>query len=119
MIIDTHTHLDNEKYYNDVDEVIARAKKNGITKFIIPGANPKDLPKAIELSDKYEEVYFAVGIHPIDLDNYDDKYLLDFINHPKCVAVGEIGLDYYWEKEQTKKEWQKKYFIKLLQIALT
>ncbi len=119
MIIDTHTHLDNEKYYNDVDEVIARAKKNGVTKFIIPGANPKDLPKAIELSDKYEEVYFAVGIHPIDLDNYDDKYLLDFINHPKCVAVGEIGLDYYWEKEQTKKERQKKYFIKQLQIALT
>ena len=117
MIIDTHTHLDNEKFIDDVDEVIKRAKDAGVEKFIIPAADPKDLSRAISLSEKYENVYFAVGVHPVDIDKYEDRLLLDFINHPKCVAVGEIGLDYHWVKEKEKQKKQIELFHRQIEIA--
>ena len=117
MIIDTHTHLDNEKFIDDVDEVIKRAKEAEVKEFIIPAADPKDLPRAVELSEKYDEIYFAVGIHPVEIDKYEDKFLLDFINHPKCVAVGEIGLDYHWVKDEKQREKQKEFFIRQIEIA--
>jgi len=118
LIIDTHTHLDNEKFKDDVEEVIKRAIENGVKKFIIPAADPKDLPRAIELAEKYEDIYFAVGVHPIDIEKYEDSLLIDYINHPKCVAVGEIGLDYHWEKEKSKQLKQQEIFAKQIEIAL-
>jgi TatD DNase family protein len=118
MIIDTHTHLDNEKFLNDADEVIERAKSVGVEKFIIPAADPKDLPRALKLAEKYEEVFFAVGFHPVDVDAYDEKLVTDYINHPKCVAVGEIGLDYHWVKEKEKRLKQMEYFRRQIEIAL-
>ena len=118
MIIDTHTHLDNAKFIDDVDEVIKRAKENGVKKFIIPAADPKDLPRAIELAEKYEDIYFAVGVHPVDIDKYEDKLLLNYIDHEKCVAVGEIGLDYYWVKESNQRKKQQDFFKKQIEIAL-
>ena len=118
MIIDTHTHLDNVKFIDDVDEVIKRAKENGVKKFIIPAADPKDLPRAIELAEKYEDIYFAVGVHPVDIDKYEDKLLLNYIDHEKCVAVGEIGLDYYWVKESNQRKKQQDFFKKQIEIAL-
>jgi len=117
MIIDTHTHLDNKKFINDVDEVIKRALDNGVKRFIIPAADPDDLPRAIKLSEKYNEIYFAVGVHPVDIDKYDDKLLLEHITHPKCVAVGEIGLDYHWVKEKDKREKQVEFFHRQIEIA--
>jgi len=117
MIIDTHTHLDNEKFLLDVDEVIKRAKENGVKKFIIPAASPKDLSRAIWLSENYKEVYFAVGVHPVDIDKYKDDLLINYINHPKCVAVGEIGLDYHWVKDELKRKKQIKLFHKQIEIA--
>ena len=117
MIIDTHTHLDNEKFLLDVDEVIKRAKENGVKKFIIPAASPKDLPRAIFLSEEYEEVYFAVGVHPVDIDEYKDELLINYINHPKCIAVGEIGLDYHWVKEEVKRKRQIELFHRQIEIA--
>ena len=118
MIIDTHTHLDNIKFIDDVDEVIKRAIDNNVKKFIIPAADPKDLPRAIELSEKYDEIYFAVGVHPVDIDKYEDRLLIDYINHPKCVAVGEIGLDYHWVKEKEKQLKQQDFFKRQIEIAL-
>jgi TatD DNase family protein len=118
MIIDTHTHLDNEKFAEDVDEVINRAIENGVKKFVIPAADPKDLPRAIELAQKYDEIYFAVGFHPVDIDKYDEKLITCFINHPKCVAVGEIGLDYHWVKDEEQRKKQIKYFHRQIELAL-
>ena len=118
MIIDTHTHLDNEKFLEDVDDVIKRAKEAGVEKFIIPAADPKDLPRAVELAQKYDDIYFGVGFHPVDIDKYDEKLITCFINHPKCVAVGEIGLDYHWVKEKEQQEKQKEYFKKQIELAL-
>ncbi len=117
MIIDTHTHLDNEQFVNDIEDVIKRAKEAGVGKFIIPAADPKDLPRAIELAEKYEDIYFGVGVHPVDIDKYEDSLLLKNINHPKCVAVGEIGLDYYWVKDETQRKKQKEFFKRQIEIA--
>ena len=117
MIIDTHTHLDNEKFIDDVENVIKRAKEAGVEKFIIPAADPKDLQRAIELAEKYEDVYFGVGVHPIDIDKYNDNLLLKNINNLKCVAVGEIGLDYYWVKDEIQRKKQKELFIRQIEIA--
>lgn len=117
MIIDTHTHLDNEKFIDDVDEVIKRAKEAGVKKFIIPAADPKDLPRAINLSQKYDEIYFAVGVHPVDIDKFEEKLLLENITHPKCVAVGEIGLDYYWVKDEKQRKKQREFFQIQIDIA--
>jgi len=116
MIIDTHCHLDDERYKDDLDEVLQKAKKNGVEKFIIPGADIKTLKRAVEISEKYKEVYFSVGVHPYDIESYDRAYLEQFIDHPKCVAVGECGLDYFRLPEQEEdilkeKEAQKKVFI--------
>ena len=95
MIIDTHIHLDDERYREDLDEVLARAQEKGVSRYIIPGADITTLERAVELAERYESIYFAVGIHPYDKDQYDEARLENYINHPKCVAVGECGLDYF------------------------
>ncbi|MBT8343518.1 MAG: TatD family hydrolase, partial [Sulfurovum sp.] len=81
-----------------------------------PGADPKTLQRAVDLSEMYESVYFAVGVHPYDACHYDRTYLEQFVNHPKCVAIGECGLDYFRLPEfqndiDTEKKLQKKVFI--------
>lgn len=122
MIIDTHCHLDDIRYEKDIDEVIQRAKKKGVKAFIIPAADPKTLKKAVNLSEQYSEVYFAVGVHPYDAIHYNREFLEEFITHSKCVAVGECGLDYYrLPKEKNKieaeKKLQKEIFIDQIKLA--
>jgi TatD DNase family protein len=122
MIIDTHCHLDDSRYDNDLNEVLKRAYDAGVKKFIIPGADPKTLPRAIELAQKYEDIYFAVGVHPYDAKNYDRAFLEKYITHEKCVAVGECGLDYYrLPKDKNEKEseiaLQKEIFIDQIDLA--
>ncbi len=122
MIIDTHCHLDDSRFKDDFEEVLDRAKKAGVERFIIPGADPDTLPRAIELATKYDEIYFAVGVHPYDKEKFDIEYLKENIKHPKCVAVGECGLDYYRlpeseEEKELEKEKQKEIFIKQIELA--
>jgi TatD DNase family protein len=121
-IIDSHCHLDNIQYIDDVDEVIQTALTEGIEAFLIPGADPKDLPRAKMLAEKYKEVFFAVGVHPYDCENYNLETLKEYVNHPKCIAVGECGLDYFRlpEDEKEKQEnvaLQKKIFIDQINFA--
>jgi len=122
MIIDTHCHLDDKRYNDDIQEVLKRAKENGVDRFIIPGADPTSLKRAIELSEMYSEIYFAVGVHPYDATNYNRDYLEQYITHPKCVAVGECGLDYYRlpdtiEEIETEKKLQKEVFLDQIELA--
>jgi TatD DNase family protein len=82
----------------------------------------EDLPKAIKLSEKYDKVFFAVGVHPCDIDNYDIQILEKYVNHPKCIAIGECGLDYFrLPKDKNKKEMniqlQKEVFISQINFA--
>lgn len=95
MIIDTHIHLDDERYREDFDEVMARATQIGVKRFIIPGADPSTLERAIELCERYDAVYFAVGVHPYDLEGLEGLDFEHYCAHPKCVAIGECGMDYF------------------------
>jgi len=122
MIVDTHIHLDDDRYDNDLDEVLNRAREAGVKRFIIPGADPLTLKKAVKISQKYDDVYFAVGIHPYDAHNYDETLLKNYIEHKKCVAVGECGLDYYRlegsdEEKELEKHRQKEVFVAQIELA--
>ncbi len=94
----------------------------GVKKFIIPGADIHDLDRAVMLSEKYNEIYFSVGVHPYDINSYDEKILQSYINHEKCVAVGECGLDYFRLPEDNEQKeqniaLQKKIFISQINLA--
>lgn len=122
IIIDTHCHLDNRAYYEDIEDVIQNARNSDVKGFLIPGADFKDLPRAIELAEKYDEVFFAVGIHPYDIQMYDEAILEKYIHHPKCLAVGECGLDYYRlpddeNEKQREVTLQKEVFISQIKFA--
>ena len=95
MIIDTHVHLDDERYREDFEEVMIRAGEAGVEGFIIPGAHPSTLNRAVELCEKYENIYFAVGVHPYDLEGMTGLDFEYYASHPKCVAIGECGMDYF------------------------
>lgn len=122
MIIDTHVHLDDERYKDDLNEVLNRARDGGVERFIIPGADPKNLKRAVEIAENNSDVYFAVGVHPYDMDSFEESYLEKFINHKKCIAVGECGLDYFRlegsdEEKEKEKSRQKEVFITQIELA--
>lgn len=109
MIVDTHCHLDDPRYDRDIEFVLERAIEHGVERFIIPGADPLTLDRAVALSEKYESIYFAVGVHPYDATNYERSTLEPYVTHDKCVAIGECGLDYYrLPKDPNEAEAQKK-----------
>ena len=121
-MIDTHIHLDDLRYSDDLEDVLDRARAGGVKQFIIPGADPQTLPRAVEIAKRYDDVFFAVGIHPYDAENFDLSLFDEFIKDPKCVAVGECGLDYYRlpddeDEKVAQKELQKDIFIKQIEIA--
>ena len=120
MIIDTHCHLDDERYKDDLDEVINRARQNGVKGFVIPGADIKDLPRAKEIAYRYDDVYFAAGIHPYNLDGFNEKILRDYLKDERCIAIGECGLDYFRidkENASATKEKQKEIFKKQIELS--
>lgn len=115
-LIDTHSHVDMISV--DIDSIIREAREFGVEKIIIPSVDRNSFEKVIELSEKFEEIYCALGIHPSEvLKIKDEDYdLIKMISeHKKVVAIGEIGLDYYWDKSFIEE--QKKAFIKQIEIA--
>lgn len=117
MFIDTHCHLYNE-YYEDLDDVLKKIKDSGITKVINNGCDMKSNKEVITLISKYDFMYGAIGIHPESASSYteeDLKYIEEHINDDKVIAVGEIGLDYYWTKDNIDK--QKELFEYQLALA--
>jgi len=122
MIIDTHIHLDDERYKDDLDKVLNRAREGGVERFIIPGADPATLPRAIEIAQMYDDVYFAVGVHPYDLDGFNGLDFEQYVHHEKCVAIGECGMDYFRlegsnEEKEAVKHRQKEIFQAQIEIA--
>lgn len=106
-LVDTHCHLNFESYHEDRDAVVQRAADAGVTRIIIPGIDEATSAEAIQLSEVYTGVYAAVGIHPNDTARFASTQI-DTVRalamHPKVVAVGEIGLDYYWDKSPHPKQ---------------
>jgi len=122
VIVDTHCHLDDLRYSDDLEHVIARAAEEGVKKFIIPGADPATLERAVSIAQTYPNVYFAVGVHPYDAAVYDRKVLEPYAAHPKCVAIGECGLDYFRLPEEESevaayKQRQKEVFVDQIEWA--
>ena len=116
MLVDTHCHLFKE-YFNDIDEVIARAKDNGVRMIVVNGCDRKSNEEVLELVKKYDIVYGALGIQPefsMDAREDDFKFIEEHINDDKIVAVGEIGLDYHYDIDKIK---QKEVFERQLEIA--
>jgi TatD DNase family protein len=118
MLFDSHAHIDDEKFDNDRDQVVARALENGITGIINVGACMASSARSIALTQKYENIYAAVGIHPHDAkDALEDDYeqLAQWTKLHKVVAIGEIGLDYYYDL--SPREVQRAVFIRQLDVA--
>ena len=113
MIFDTHCHLNSEELHTRLDDVIRDAKKTGVEKFLVVGWNKESSKLAVKLAEEYDFIYAAIGFHPcdiVDLSKEDYEETMALFDHPKVVAIGEIGLDYYWEKDPVKKEQQRAYF---------
>ncbi len=116
-MIDTHTHINMIESIS-IEEILNNAKENGIEKVIVPSANPKDFPEIAELINKYDNVYGMLGVHPSDAKDWDDSLInqiKDLCNNKKIVAIGEIGLDYYWDK--SFNDLQTDVFIKQIKLA--
>lgn len=120
MFIDTHVHLDDERYTNILDQVITEAQEANVYKIITMGCDYRSSLKAVEIANKYPNVYAMIGIHPTEIAKSSDEELAlewinDLIQNPKVIGIGEIGLDYYWDRSNSEK--QKEIFIKQIEIS--
>lgn len=114
-LIDTHAHLD---MYENWDVIIKNAKENGIKKIIIPAVETEYFQKILDIANSYEDVYCMMGIFPTEAKNWHDEILDDIkelAKNKKVVSIGEIGLDYYWDKSFVDE--QKDIFIKQVKLA--
>lgn len=120
MIFDTHCHLNHEDLYKRIDEVIENAKKVGVEYFLVVGYDKKSSLLAAKIAKKYEFCYAAVGFHPTEIDDVSDEdfnEVMDLLEDEKVVALGEIGLDYYWVEDLSQREKQKHFFIRQIEEA--
>ena len=109
MLTDTHCHLDFDKFDEDRQAVIQRATAAGVTRILIPALELESSLSAIQLAEAYPNVYAAVGFHPTDLDKFSEKSFEEMkklASHVRVVAIGEIGIDYYWVKEREERAFQ-------------
>ncbi len=109
-LTDTHCHLDYHKFNEDRDAVIRRATELGLIRLLVPGLDDRSSAAAVRLAVSNPNVYAAVGFHPTDLEKFSEETfqkVIELASHPKVVAVGEIGLDYYWIREKEKHSFQR------------
>ena len=118
MLVDSHCHLSYDDFAEDFDEMIERAKENGVTTMLNAGNNIGEIEEQLALSEKYPFIYTAVGVHPHNASEYEDIKVQDFIKwttHKKIVAIGECGLDYYYD--YSPKDVQIKVFREQIKAA--
>ena len=122
-LFDSHSHYNDQKFDLDRDEMIKETFSNGVSNFIVAGYNIQSSKKAVEIAKSYDGIYAIVGISPNDLENMQIKEDIENVileiekiaQNEKVVAIGEIGLDYYWNKDN--KDLQKEMFIKQIELA--
>ena len=120
MIIDTHAHYDDEAFDADREVLLASMQEHGIEKLVNVCASIDGLQDTVKLIEKYPFIYGAVGVHPDDAEQMTEETLAEIrrISHmDKIIAIGEIGLDYYWHKEKKEHEIQQKMFRAQMEIA--
>lgn len=119
MFVDTHAHLFYPNFEGELDEILNRANESGVDYIIVPATDLDSCFKVIELTKKYDMIYGTVGIHPHDTKDWDNSWISkieDFANNKKIVAIGEIGLDYYYDF--SPKEKQIEAFNSQIELAL-
>ena len=117
-IFDTHAHYDDEAFDEDRDALLAELPENGIARVVNVGASLASCGRTIELMNRYDYIYGAIGVHPSETAELNDEafeWLRQQCQPEKCVAVGEIGLDYYWDEPD--RELQKEWFRRQLNLA--
>lgn len=120
MIFETHAHLDDAKFAADREEVLSSLHEKGVEKVINVGASIESTKTTLALAGNYDFVYAAVGVHPSEIEGLTEDtfaWLKEQTTLQKTVAVGEIGLDYYWDKEPEVQEQQRFWFGRQLEIA--
>ncbi|MBY8914752.1 TatD family hydrolase [Bacillus sp. YC2] len=118
MLFDTHAHLNAEQFDTDLEEVIERAKSEQVERIVVVGFDRPTITRAMELIEEYDFIYAAVGWHPvdaIDMTDEDLSWIKELSSHEKVVAIGEMGLDYHWDK--SPKDIQKEVFRKQIALA--
>ena len=118
MIFDTHAHYDDDAFKEDQAELLNSMKEHGIGKIVNVGASIQSTKNTLELAEKYPFIYGAVGVHPSETAELDEdklEWLRTVSRGAKIVAIGEIGLDYYWDEPD--RDTQKKWFIRQLNLA--
>ena len=119
-LIDSHAHLDGEKFADDRAAVVERALAAGVVKIITMGDSLESSARSVALTEEFDPVYAAVGIHPEEVQPMTaatDDQLAAWTAQEKVVAIGEIGLDYYWEKDEEKRALQRAIFVRQLDLA--
>ena len=122
MIFDTHCHLYADQLINNVDNIIKRANDAGVFNMLVLGDKIETSDKCIEIAEKYNGVYCAIGIFPCECYELNVEETMDLLRKMykksnKIKAIGEIGLDYYWEKNLDKRNKQKEFFVAQLKLA--
>lgn len=118
MIFDTHSHYDDEAFHEDREELLSGLKNKGVERLVNVGADIETSRMALELAEKYDFIYAAIGVHPSEtegLTEADIDWLRENCCHEKVVAVGEFGLDYHWQ--EPAQEVQKKWFLRQIELA--
>ncbi len=119
-LIDSHAHLDGEKFADDRAAVVERAMASGVVKIITMGDSLESSARSVALTEEFDPVYAAVGIHPEEaqpMTAATDDQLAAWATQEKVVAIGEIGLDYYWEKDEERRALQRAIFVRQLDLA--
>lgn len=119
MIFDTHAHYDSGAFNADREELLRTVHQQGVGLIVDPGCELESSRMAIRLAEHFPYIYAAVGFHPEDMDKFSaDAYreVVELALHPRCVAIGEVGLDYYWDAEH--KEEQKELFRGQVELAI-
>jgi len=118
VLFDTHVHLNARQFVEDREEVMQRAFEAGVNYMVVVGFDRETIPLAIEIAEQNETIYAAIGWHPvdaIDMTDEDLSWIESLASHPKVVAIGEMGLDYHWDK--SPKDIQKEVFRKQIRLA--
>ena len=118
MIIDTHAHIDFDEYSQKFESMLEEARLNNVEKIIIPAVEPSTFDRVLECVAKSEMIYCAMGVHPSEAKMYNDdveKQIIDYCKNDKVIAIGECGLDYYWDK--SFNDIQKEVFKRQIVLA--
>lgn len=120
MIFESHAHYDDSKFDEDREQLLSSMQENGIGRIINVGSSLQGCKKTLELAEKYDFIYGAVGIHPSDIEDLNEEtyqWLREKAAAKKVAAIGEIGLDYYWDKEEEVQKAQRYWFERQMKLA--